>query len=98
MSLYVQLSRAERWDGLYVFRKPARDDFIEPKNVLDEDMREGVVRLERLGETTRRCFERDQRYQSWFQDRDAMPEAAPISSVRDEDTSLWCDSEASEVG
>ena len=37
MSLYVQLLRAERWEGLYVFRKPARSDFIEPKNVLDND-------------------------------------------------------------
>ena len=34
MSLYVQLSRAERWEGLSLFRKPARADFIEPKNVL----------------------------------------------------------------
>ncbi|KAL2127505.1 hypothetical protein VTI74DRAFT_10628 [Chaetomium olivicolor] len=40
MSLYVQLSRAERWKGLHVFRKPERGDFIEPKNVLDEDMRD----------------------------------------------------------
>ncbi|KAK8120463.1 hypothetical protein PG999_004583 [Apiospora kogelbergensis] len=42
MSLYVQLSRAERWDGLYLFRKPARSDFIEPRNVLDEDMWQAV--------------------------------------------------------
>lgn len=34
MSLYVQLSRAERWEGLYLFRKPVRGDFIEPKNEL----------------------------------------------------------------
>jgi hypothetical protein len=27
MSLYVQLSRAESWDGLHLFRKPARGDF-----------------------------------------------------------------------
>lgn len=52
---------------LYVFRKPARGDFIEPKNVLDEDMREGVVRLERLGDETRPCFERNFRHTSWFQ-------------------------------
>ena len=31
MSLYMQLSRAERWEGLYVFRKPAQGDFIEPR-------------------------------------------------------------------
>jgi hypothetical protein len=50
MSLYVQLSRAERWEGLYIFRKPARADFIEPKNILDRDMRNAVLRLERIGE------------------------------------------------
>jgi hypothetical protein len=27
MSLYVQLSRAESWEGLHPFRKPARGDF-----------------------------------------------------------------------
>ncbi|EAQ87366.1 predicted protein [Chaetomium globosum CBS 148.51] len=31
MSLYVQLSRAQSWDGRHLFRKPARGDFIEPK-------------------------------------------------------------------
>jgi hypothetical protein len=35
MSLYVQLSRAERWEGPYFVREPAQGDFIEPKNVLD---------------------------------------------------------------
>jgi len=65
MSLYVQLSRAERWGGLYLFRKPARDDFIEPKNVLADDMRDAVLRLERLGDETRRRFERDYRRERW---------------------------------
>ena len=74
MSLYVQL-RAERWESLYLFRKSARGDFIEPKNVLDEDMRAAVLRLERLGHETRRSFERDHRYESWFQEWDAMVEA-----------------------
>ncbi|KAK3373914.1 hypothetical protein B0T24DRAFT_703901, partial [Lasiosphaeria ovina] len=37
MSLYVQLSRAERWEGPYLFRKPAQSDFIEPKNELDRE-------------------------------------------------------------
>jgi hypothetical protein len=59
MSLYVQLSRAERWEGLYLFREPARGDFIELKNALDSDMRQAVVRLEKLGDETRRRFERD---------------------------------------
>jgi ATP-dependent DNA helicase PIF1 len=27
MSLYVQLSRAQSWDGLHLFREPARSDF-----------------------------------------------------------------------
>ncbi|EAQ83552.1 predicted protein [Chaetomium globosum CBS 148.51] len=47
MSLYVQLSRAQSWDGLHLFRKPARSDFIEPKNVLDKDMRDAILKLER---------------------------------------------------
>ncbi|KAK0710680.1 hypothetical protein B0H67DRAFT_554777 [Lasiosphaeris hirsuta] len=75
MSLYVQLSRAERWEGLYLFRKSARADFIEPKNMLDRDMRNAVLRLERIGEETRRRFERDHRRESWFQDWDSMPES-----------------------
>ncbi|KAL2127335.1 hypothetical protein VTI74DRAFT_10896 [Chaetomium olivicolor] len=32
MSFYVQTSRAERWEVLYLFREPARGDFIEPKS------------------------------------------------------------------
>jgi hypothetical protein len=96
MSLYVQLSRAERWEGLYLFRKPARGDFIEPKNVLDNDMREAVVRLERRGDETRRHFESDHRHKSWFQDWDAMPESTLETEAADEDGSLWCESEDSE--
>jgi len=49
MSLYVHLSRAERWEGLYLFRKPARGDFMEPMNELDRDMRDMVLKLETLG-------------------------------------------------
>jgi ATP-dependent DNA helicase PIF1 len=67
MSLYVQLSRAESWEGLHLFRTPARGDFIEPKNVLDKDVREAVLRFERLGDKTRRRFERDHRHETWFQ-------------------------------
>ncbi|KAK8029501.1 hypothetical protein PG993_010792 [Apiospora rasikravindrae] len=46
MSLYVQLSRATRWEGLYLFQEPERADSIEPKNLLDSDKREVVARLE----------------------------------------------------
>ncbi len=48
MSRYVQLARAERWEGLYLFRKLARSDFIEPKNMMDRDMTDAVLKLERL--------------------------------------------------
>ncbi|KAK0701569.1 hypothetical protein B0T26DRAFT_614590, partial [Lasiosphaeria miniovina] len=74
MSLYVQLTRAERWEGLYLFREPARGDFIEPRNVLDKDMRDGVLKLEMLGQETRERFIRDHRHESWFQDWDNMLE------------------------
>jgi ATP-dependent DNA helicase PIF1 len=59
MSLYVQLSRAENWEGLYLFRRPERGDFIEPKNVLDSDMRDAILKLERRDEETRQRFELD---------------------------------------
>jgi len=91
MSLYVQLSRAERWEGLYLFRKPARGDFIEPKNVLDKDMREAVLKLERLGGETRACFERDHKHESWFQDWNTMAESSSAAEAAEEDTSLWCE-------
>ncbi|EAQ89279.1 predicted protein [Chaetomium globosum CBS 148.51] len=64
MSLYVQLSRAESWDGLHLFRKPAHGDFIEPKNVLDKDMRNAIVKLEQRGKETRRRFEEDHKHES----------------------------------
>ncbi|KAM0258932.1 hypothetical protein ACHAQJ_003588 [Trichoderma viride] len=95
MSLYVQLSRAERWEGLYLFRKPARSDFIEPKNILDKTMRDAIGKLERLGDKTRESFERDYRHEGWFQDWKAMPKS--MSARKDagtDDSSLWCDSEA----
>ncbi|AEO59421.1 hypothetical protein MYCTH_2307709 [Thermothelomyces thermophilus ATCC 42464] len=90
MSLYVQLSRAESWEGLHLFRKPARGDFIEPKNVLDKDMREAVLRLEKLGDESRRRFERNHRHETWFQEWDAMAESAQDAEAVDEDdASLW---------
>ncbi|KAI3570709.1 hypothetical protein IWW34DRAFT_774302 [Fusarium oxysporum f. sp. albedinis] len=97
MSLYVQLSRAERWEGLYLFRRPARGDFIEPKNVLGRQMRDGVYKLERLGGETRLRFEHDYRHESWFRDWDAIAESTLVTEVDEEDdTSLWCDSEDDE--
>src|SRR5438552_7310976 len=97
MSLYVQLSRAERWEGLYLFRKPARSEFIEPKNVLDRSMRDAVLKLERLGDETRQRFERDCRHERWFHDWDAMPESTSRTEVTDEeDGCVWCDSEMDE--
>ena len=93
MSLYVQLSRAETWNGLYLFREPARGDFIEPKNVLDGSMRDAALKLERLGDETRRRFEQEHRYKVWFQYWNAMPESTPASEfASEEDASLWCDS------
>jgi hypothetical protein len=92
MSLYVQLSRTERLEGLYLFRKPARSDFIEPKNMLDRDMKDAVLTLERLGEDTRRWFERDCRHEQWFQDWNAILEVVSATEpVDEEDASLWCD-------
>jgi hypothetical protein len=92
MSLYVQLSRAERWEGLHLFRKPARSDFIEPPNVLDKDMRAAISKLERRGEETRRRFEQDHRHETWFQEWDAMVESGQATEATDEDdASRWCD-------
>jgi hypothetical protein len=83
MSLYVQLSRAESWDGLHLFRKPARGDFIEPKNVLDQDMREAIVKLERRGDETRRRFEQDHSKEAWFRTWQSMPESASAPEAAD---------------
>ncbi|EAQ83485.1 predicted protein [Chaetomium globosum CBS 148.51] len=98
MSLYVQLSRAQSWDGLHLFRKPARGDFIEPKNVLDKDMREAILKLERRGEETRRRFEQDHRSEPWFQEWEAMPESGQGTETDDvEDAALWRDPGVSEL-
>jgi ATP-dependent DNA helicase PIF1 len=85
MSLYVQLSRAQSWDGLHLFRKPARGDFIEPKNVLDKDMRDAILKLERRGEETRLRFEQDHRNETWFQEWNAMAEAAQATEAIEEE-------------
>jgi hypothetical protein len=94
MSLYVQLSRAQSWNGLHLFRKPARGDFIEPKNVLDKDMRDAILKLERRGEETRRRFEENHRHEPWFQEWDVMPESAQAAEAADEDE----DEQVSETG
>ncbi|KAK3358123.1 hypothetical protein B0T25DRAFT_540990 [Lasiosphaeria hispida] len=88
MSLYVQLSRVERWEGLYLFWKPGRADFIKLKNVLGRDMWEVILRLERVGEETWWCFEQDYRCESWFQDWDAMPESTGEGDSEDEEEAL----------
>lgn len=89
-SLYIQLSRAETWNGLYLSRKPARSDFIEPKNVLDKDVRDAVSKLESLGDKTRRRFEQDYNGEAWFAVWNGMTEADPQTAATDEeDISLW---------
>jgi hypothetical protein len=85
MSLYVQLSRAQNWDGLHLFREPARSDFIEPKNVLDKDMRDAILKLERRDEDTRRRFEREHSHKTWFQEWNAMAEAAQATEAIEEE-------------
>jgi ATP-dependent DNA helicase PIF1 len=85
MSLYVQLSRAQSWDGLHLFREPARSDFIEPKNVLDKDMRDAILKLERRDEDTRRRFEREHSHKTWFQEWNAMAEAAQATEAIEEE-------------
>jgi hypothetical protein len=47
--------------------KPACGDFVEPKNVLDKDMGDAILKLERPGEESRPQFEQDHRHESWFQ-------------------------------
>ena len=47
-------------------------------------MRQAVLRLEKLGDESRRRFERDQGQKSWFRDWDAMPESSPVAEVDDE--------------
>jgi ATP-dependent DNA helicase PIF1 len=85
MSLYVQLSRAQSWDGLHLFREPARSDFIEPKNVLDKDMRDAILKLERRDEETRQRFEREHSHKTWFQEWNAMAEAAQATEAIEEE-------------
>ena len=57
MSLYVQLSRATRWEGIRLYNELRRVDFIEPINQVDPRLRKGMEGLERLGKTTRQLIE-----------------------------------------
>jgi hypothetical protein len=75
-------------------------DFIEPKNVLDKNMREAILKLEKRGEESRRRFEQDHMHESWFQEWDAMAESAQAteSGDQEQDASLWCNTAVSETG
>ena len=57
----------------------------QAKNVLDEDMREAVLQLEKLGDETRQSFKQDYRHESWFQEWDAMVEASAATEAANED-------------
>ena len=56
--------RQREW--LHLCHKAVREGFIKPKNVLSSDMREAAVRLEKLGDETRRSFERNCKHRSCF--------------------------------
>jgi len=62
----VQVLRVKRWEGLYLFWKLAQYDFIELRNVLDREIRDVILKLERLGDKTQWRFEREYRYKGWF--------------------------------
>jgi len=80
---YVQLSRAKRWEGLYLFRTPARSDFMEPQNVLDSDMRDAVPKLKRLGDRTIQHFVQSHKQSTWFCDWEVRLRA--ILTIKDGD-------------
>ncbi|KAK8013591.1 hypothetical protein PG991_009184 [Apiospora marii] len=65
ISLYMQLSRATQWEGLYLFQEPERSESIEPK-VLDSDIKNAVARLERQGDETRERFRQEHGQEGWF--------------------------------
>ncbi|KAK7928542.1 hypothetical protein PG985_005540 [Apiospora marii] len=46
--------------------EPERSDFIEPRNVLDSDLKNAAARLERQGGETRERFWREHGQESWF--------------------------------
>ncbi|KAH9993885.1 hypothetical protein F4779DRAFT_222022 [Xylariaceae sp. FL0662B] len=97
MSICVQLSRAESWARIYLLREPARGDFIELKNVLDESLRDAVHRLGRLGGKIREPFEDDNRHELWLRERAATPESISTAKTIDKDASLWTDSDDSDT-
>ncbi|EAQ83063.1 hypothetical protein CHGG_10881 [Chaetomium globosum CBS 148.51] len=71
-------------DSAQFHKSPESSDFIEPKNVLDKDMRDAILKPERQGEETRRRFEQDHRHESWFQEWDVMAESAQIEAADEE--------------
>ncbi|EAQ86879.1 hypothetical protein CHGG_08132 [Chaetomium globosum CBS 148.51] len=69
-------------------------DFIEPKDVLDKDMRNAIVKLEQRGKETRQRFEEDHKHESWLREWDAMPESGQGTETADEeDAPLWTETE-----
>ena len=64
-----------------------------PKNVLEKDMWEAVLKLERLGDDTRAYFERDHKHESWFGEWNALAESGSTTKADDDDTSLWHESD-----
>ncbi|KAK3350299.1 hypothetical protein B0T25DRAFT_592226 [Lasiosphaeria hispida] len=57
----------QKSQGKQFSEKPAWGDFIKPKNILANDIRDMVLRLERLGDKTRHRFKQDYRHKRWFQ-------------------------------
>ena len=51
-------------------------------------MRDTVFQLERLGDETRRRFERDRRHESWFREWNMMNESDQSAAAADEDEAL----------
>ena len=58
---------------------------VEPKNVLDKDMREAILKLERRGEKTRRRVGQDHGNEPWFREWDAMPESVQTAENADKE-------------
>ena len=66
--------------------------------MLDKDMRDAILKLERRAEETKRRFETDHRHESWFREWDAMPESGQGTETDDvEDAAPWRDTGVSEL-
>ena len=64
---------AQPWQG--------SDVLLNPRGVRGSGMRDAIVKLERLGDETRRDFEGGHRGEAWFQKWQAMPEPAQASQA-----------------